>query len=302
MNQPLSATITRLRKERGLTQEQLGQLVGVSAQAVSKWEKGGAPDVELLPVLADRLGVSIDTLFGRADPSTADMTTQFQQWLLSMPVKQRFSALFELLAVSSPYLGSNLMGSGIIPSISVQSTCYIDNFVPNLPTSSPTCWLRSYIASEEGLVLGVLAEDFPLFLLMPEPTNGYQSNLPEPEQCRKLFAALALPGALEILLYLHRREGSFYHPSAIAKHTGLPLDDVLAALPKMADCELLKKKDLELEDGSTKVYTLHNNFSFVPFLFLARWVMQPEDAYVFACDTRNRPLLAPPPEKKENQS
>ena len=42
MNQPLSDTITRLRKERGLTQEQLGQLVGVSAQAVSKWEKGGS--------------------------------------------------------------------------------------------------------------------------------------------------------------------------------------------------------------------------------------------------------------------
>lgn len=302
MNQPLSDTITRLRKERGLTQEQLGQLVGVSAQAVSKWEKGGAPDVELLPVLADRLGVSIDALFGRAEPSTADMTTQFQQWLLSMPIEKRFSALFEMLAVSSPFLGSNLMDSGIIPSISVQSTCYIDNLVPNLSTSSPTCWLRSYVASEEGLVLGVLAQDFPLFLLMPEPPNGYQSNLPDPERCRKLFAALALPGALEILLYLHGREGSFYHPSAIAKHTGLPLDDVLAALPQMADCELLKKKDLELEDGSTKVYTLHNNFSFVPFLFLARWLMQPEDVYVFACDIRNRPILTPPSEKKEAKS
>ena len=104
MNQPLSDTITRLRKERGLTQEQLGQLVGVSAQAVSKWEKGGAPDVELLPVLADRLGVSIDALFGRAEPSTADMTTQFQQWLLSMPIEKRFSALFEMVREINTFL------------------------------------------------------------------------------------------------------------------------------------------------------------------------------------------------------
>jgi len=301
MNQSLSVTITRLRKERGLTQEQLGQLVGVSAQAVSKWEKGGAPDVELLPLLADRLGVSIDTLFGRADPSTADMTARFQQWLLSTPIKERFSALFELLAVSSPYLGSNLMGSGIIPSISVQSTCYIDEIIPDPPSPTPT-WLRAYVTTEEGLALGVLAQDFPLFFLIPEPPKGYQSNLPDPDRCRKLFAALALPGALEILLYLHGRDSSFYHPSAIAKHTKLPLDDVLAALPQMAECELLKKKDLELEDGPTQVYTLHNNFSFVPFLFLARWVMQPEDAYVFACDTRDRPILTPPPEKKEHQS
>ena len=299
MNQLLSATITRLRKERGLTQEQLGQLVGVSAQAVSKWEKGGAPDVDLLPVLADRLGVSMDALFGRAEPSTADMTTQFQQWLLSMPIEKRFSALFEMLAVSSPYLGSNLMGSGIIPAISVQSTCYIDNIVPTPSTERPICWLRAYVSSEEGLALGVLAEDFPLFLLMPEPPNGYRSNLPDPEWCRKLFAALALPGALEILLHLHGRDSSFYHPSAIAKQTGLPLDVVLAALPQMADCELLKKKNLELEDGPTQVYTLHNNFSFVPFLVFTRWIMQPEDAYVFACDTRDRPILTPPSEKKE---
>ena len=49
----LSERIAELRRARGLTQEQLGQLAGVSAQAVSKWEKGGAPDVELLPALAD---------------------------------------------------------------------------------------------------------------------------------------------------------------------------------------------------------------------------------------------------------
>lgn len=80
------------------------------------------------------------------------------------------------------------------------------------------------------------------------------------------------------------------------------MDDVLSALPQMAECELLKKKDLELEDGPTQVYTLHDNYAFVPFLFFARWLTQPEDAHVFACDIRKRPILAPPPEKKENQS
>lgn len=294
----MSATITRLRKERGLTQEQLGQLVGVSAQAVSKWEKGGAPDVELLPVLADRLGVSIDALFGRAEPSTADMTTQFQQWLLSIPSKDRFSALFELLAATSTCLGSDLMNSGILPPMVLGDTCYIDNIVPTLPSRT---WLRAYVEAEEGLFLGVLSKDFPLYLLMPEPSEGYQGNLPTPEECRKLFTALALPGALEILLYLHRREKSFYHPAAIAKQTNLPLEDVLEALSQMEGCELLKKQNLELENGLTQVYTLHDNYAFVPFLYFARWIMQQEDAYIFSCDIRNRPILTPPPAKKENK-
>ncbi len=48
----IGGRIAALRKERGLTQEQLGRQVGVSAQAVSKWENGGAPDVELLPAPA----------------------------------------------------------------------------------------------------------------------------------------------------------------------------------------------------------------------------------------------------------
>ena len=71
----LSERIAELRKARGLTQEQLGQLAGVSAQAVSKWEKGGAPDVELLPALADRLGVTIDALFGREGGEAGDIHT-----------------------------------------------------------------------------------------------------------------------------------------------------------------------------------------------------------------------------------
>ena len=65
----ISRQIKKYRTEKGITQEQLGTLVGVSMQAVSKWERGGTPDIELLPVLADVLEVSIDELFGRKQKS-----------------------------------------------------------------------------------------------------------------------------------------------------------------------------------------------------------------------------------------
>lgn len=41
--------IADMRMERGIRQEELAKYVGVSTQAVSKWENGGAPDIELLP-------------------------------------------------------------------------------------------------------------------------------------------------------------------------------------------------------------------------------------------------------------
>lgn len=53
-----------LRKARGLTQEQLASAIGISFQAVSKWETNIAyPDITLAPVLANFFGVSMDELF-----------------------------------------------------------------------------------------------------------------------------------------------------------------------------------------------------------------------------------------------
>ena len=57
--------IKALRLRDGRTQEALAGALGVTAQAVSRWEKGiCCPDVELIPSIANFFGVSIDELFG----------------------------------------------------------------------------------------------------------------------------------------------------------------------------------------------------------------------------------------------
>lgn len=56
--------IRELRKQRGITQEQLAESIGISFQAVSKWENNIAlPDITLAPALASYFGVSMDELF-----------------------------------------------------------------------------------------------------------------------------------------------------------------------------------------------------------------------------------------------
>jgi len=58
-------TIKELRREAGLTQERLAQMLGITVAAVSKWECGESfPDITLLPEIADILGVSTDRLLG----------------------------------------------------------------------------------------------------------------------------------------------------------------------------------------------------------------------------------------------
>lgn len=62
-NQTLGAMIAVLRKEKGMTQLDLAQQLGVTDKAVSKWERDlSCPDVNSLPKLAEILGVSVDEL------------------------------------------------------------------------------------------------------------------------------------------------------------------------------------------------------------------------------------------------
>ena len=68
--------IVNRRKALGLTQEGLAQKLGVTNQAVSKWESGqSCPDIALLPALADIFGITLDQLFSR-EPKAVSFPAQ----------------------------------------------------------------------------------------------------------------------------------------------------------------------------------------------------------------------------------
>ncbi|MDE6107633.1 MAG: helix-turn-helix domain-containing protein, partial [Oscillospiraceae bacterium] len=63
------------RKKQGLSQEELANIIGVSRQAVQKWESGAArPDLDNLMALAQYFGVSLDELVGN-EPASPDAVT-----------------------------------------------------------------------------------------------------------------------------------------------------------------------------------------------------------------------------------
>ena len=76
----LAANIQKYRKKRGLTQEELAEKLGVTFQAVSKWENAkSAPDIFFLPKMAELFGCHIDEMFSR-DIKTEihyDLCTEF---------------------------------------------------------------------------------------------------------------------------------------------------------------------------------------------------------------------------------
>lgn len=86
MKEVFSISLKRLRKNKQLSQEQLAQIMGVSVQAVSKWECSlSYPDIELLPLLAQTLGVSVDTLLCGKSSGSESMVGQMADSLLNLP-------------------------------------------------------------------------------------------------------------------------------------------------------------------------------------------------------------------------
>ena len=67
MDMTIGKRVSQLRREKGLTQEELAGRMGVSPQAVSKWENDQTcPDISALPGLSKLLGVTVDELLGCA--------------------------------------------------------------------------------------------------------------------------------------------------------------------------------------------------------------------------------------------
>ncbi|MBR4880783.1 MAG: helix-turn-helix transcriptional regulator [Clostridia bacterium] len=84
----IGSVIRELRKEKGITQEELSVILGVTAQAVSKWENdNGLPDISLLVPIADYFDISLDYLFLRSDDS---------QGLEYDEIKERYTKAREL--------------------------------------------------------------------------------------------------------------------------------------------------------------------------------------------------------------
>ena len=95
MRVKLSENIRAMRLKREWTQEHLAERLGVSPQAVSRWEKaGGYPDIELLPALAAAFNVTVDKLLGVDHEDEAEQ----QKWITQLEKSARILDSKQMLA------------------------------------------------------------------------------------------------------------------------------------------------------------------------------------------------------------
>lgn len=82
----LSEKILYCRKKAMLSQEMLAEQLGVSRQAISKWETGeSVPEVSNLSALASALGVSVDWLLSTEEPAETPAASSHGDWIDRLP-------------------------------------------------------------------------------------------------------------------------------------------------------------------------------------------------------------------------
>ncbi len=94
----LGETLRTYRLQKGLTQEQVADVFGVSPQAISRWENNSAyPDVTLLPGIAMYFDVSLDTLLGMDKLRDADAINEIHRRVHTLVSEQRYTEATTLI-------------------------------------------------------------------------------------------------------------------------------------------------------------------------------------------------------------
>ena len=184
--------IASLRKEKGIKQEELASYVGVSTQAVSKWENGGVPDTDLLPKIADFFSVSVDSLFGRNILNYGEVKTALCKKIVDTPTEQKFKLILNYCWDMERAM------FGCIPD-----DRSIEDYEKDIGENEQR---YSTIMSDDGFTRMGIANRLQYFLIVPEIANTDKA-LFERIDYPSFFKDLSDKTLFEACIFLHKREG-----------------------------------------------------------------------------------------------
>ena len=278
MDSIIGKQIKRLRSEKGLTQEQLGKAVGVTTQAVSKWERGGMPDAELLPRLSEVLGVSIDTLFGREEKSVA---VSIARRMCQIPVDEAYRFAFGICWA---------MEVGLFQEISLVDD-FMSGFIDNSDVTVDETDYFSKLVKDSGIANARLSKGFRHFFLMVEPEGGLLRHIADREKLRRVFEIFADDHLLQIIFYLYSRLNTPIATSLISKKTGLSMEETERCMEILCENNLAERTVISTAGGEIYSYMFRQESSVIPLLCFADEVQKTDYRDFMVSFDRTKPLL-----------
>ena len=271
----LSQNIKRLRLEKNLTQEQLASLLGVSAQAVSKWETTETyPDGALLVPLAQALGVSLDELFENDAVSMADTSKKIMTLIRKTSPKDRFHLARDI---------GWQIERGLFGEPKEYGTKYHPDTIKKQKHSS-------YILNDYGFTV-ISNGNEPFFSVFPEPENGFGDFLNDKEELMKIFSALSDRDTVEALLYLYRqKERYIFESGVLVRECGIAEGKIPSVLQNLKQLRIVDQSDCVINGEKRTLYTSHPSHKLLAVFLMAREIGY-KGAYTLQAHQRNTPFL-----------
>ncbi|MBR3894882.1 MAG: helix-turn-helix transcriptional regulator [Clostridia bacterium] len=250
----LSDNIKIFRQKQRLTQEQLASTLGVSPQAVSKWETGASiPDSVLLVDLANALDVSLDALFDNPKVSMSDLSQKIISLLIHASNRERFQLAREI----TWQIHCGLFYSHKPEAIS-------DPALKREPANP-----SSFVLEEHGFSVISNGKD-PFFSLFPEPEEGFGAFLENREEWQTILTKLSRPHTLDALLYLYQKpEGYVFEAAILTKDCAIPEERMEEVLQDLIELRSITKQELSLNGKQHTLYSYVYNHKPLAILLMA---------------------------------
>lgn len=273
--------IKKYRTEKGYTQEKLGQMVGVTTQAISKWERGSTPDAGIIPRIAQSLDISIDTLYGRTEETLA---AELAQKLCRLPKDEAYRCAFEICWA---------IQVGLLGDISAIKVFVNRSFTEGEKASNHFAKL----IHDDGVTFSRLSPLPKLFFLMAEPEDGVLPHLESVESLQKVFELFADINILRIVCYIYSLPIMPVASSLISVHTGLAEDEVEAYMERICDMHLAERTVIATAGGEMNSYTVRPEGFAVPLICFADELAKNIRPF-FGTNDRKKPLFNAPLNKR----
>jgi len=271
----LSANVKRLRLEKDMTQEQLATKLGVSAQAVSKWETSETyPDGALLVPLANELEVSLDELFGNDSVTMADISSKIVKLIHNTEAKERFNVARDI--------GWQIERGLFNCRMEIEKK-YDPNEIKNQKNAS-------YILDDNGFTIVSNGKE-PFFSVFPQPAEGYGHFLNDKDDLQKIFAALSHTDTMNALIYLyHKNENYVFESDVLAKDCDIPSDRIDAVLDDLLLLKVIWKKKLIINGEERTLYYSRPSHNLLALFIMARQIGY-KGEYRLQAHGRNTPFI-----------
>jgi len=240
--------LTRLRTQKGVTQEEAAANFGVSNKTVSKWETGASlPETAYLPSIADYYDVTVNELFGQ-ETAVKEIGKQ---------IRQEYTGLGNTEAIIKSF---RLAHEVVLACLAPMPQTSDPEIEPKTLFNYSEYFNRSLLACDNAFELLLNSNHANMVVMLAGNDDNFSWLTEKAEALSPFLKFLSEPDALKMFKLIHTRDfPAEFTANYMAKTAGISKEKTAAILDEAVQHTICGVEDVHLKDGLTKLYSSEGN-------------------------------------------